>query len=149
MGITALCDAGTVRETQVRTTFLKQDYASVHVLLFVFRESVPPFTEFIREQDVPFHRCNITQKVCYCKHRASGLQNSRPVALRLTCGALVPLSGPGFRLSGAATIRSVSDAAFPSCAIANNLTSARQHSSGLRRFVRLTCLCQEGRRSRR
>ena len=38
LGIAALCHAGTVREAQVRTQFLKQDYGSVDAPLLVRRE---------------------------------------------------------------------------------------------------------------
>jgi hypothetical protein len=53
-------DAGAIRETQRGTEALEQDDSSIHILLFLRRQAVPPHPKHIRVFDWPFHRWNIT-----------------------------------------------------------------------------------------
>jgi len=54
MRILALLNAGTVRKGKIGPFFLKQNYAGVDIYLLGCRQSVPPFTELISEQHIPF-----------------------------------------------------------------------------------------------
>src|SRR5262245_34824691 len=53
-------DAGAIREPQRGPETLEQDYHSIHILLLLGRQALPPGAKRIGIFDRPFHRWNIT-----------------------------------------------------------------------------------------
>jgi hypothetical protein len=56
-----------MRTRKTGANLLKQDHFGVHVHLFGFAQTISPVRKLVRKFDLPFHRVNIAQRLCFVK----------------------------------------------------------------------------------